>query len=376
MRYTIALIAAISLTACTKEEIQTSKLVVPETYTFERNGTSTVDLSGQLIRQEMLTELVSEIKSGTDTLIASTTLIDMYDNANNPFSDATLNTSGKSISSKTSASATHVFDQGSTINMFKAYLQDAASASGNTASVGVAGVLASNDGSKKYLIAPNGLEYAQIVQKGLMGAFLMDQMVNHYLTPLKLDVDNDASQGTSPTDMEHHWDEAYGYFTLVTDYSTDATVVQDRGPWGKYLLELEESFHLASDTYLAFRTGRQAIVNKEYAIRDAQVEIIAENLEKATYIKALSYLNKGAAKLNSGDAALAFHSLSEGAGFIYSLRFIASEKVSDAQSTAWLNTLLDGDGFWAGDILTRIEAVKTDMGATLGLSSDIVNGTY
>ncbi|KAB2816240.1 DUF4856 domain-containing protein [Phaeocystidibacter marisrubri] len=378
MRYTLPVLAVLTLAACSKEEDPKSKTAVPSTYSFERNGESTVSFNGQIQRQAMLGELSNAVKAGTEGTINYQDLVDMYENANNPFSDAELNASGKSLSTKTSASATHVFDQGTSINFFKTILQAAAdaSAAGSQASDGVAGVISNGDGSRKYLVAENGLEYAQILQKGMMGAVFMDQMVNNYLTPLKLNVDNDASAVESYTAMEHHWDEAYGYFSIVQDYNVDPSVSQSRGYWGGYLLELEESFNLASDVYLAFRTGRQAIVEKNYSVRDAQADIIAEKMEMACYIKALSYLNKGAARLNTGEAAVGFHALSEGVGFIYSLRFIASESVTAAQSDAWIATLTDGSGFWSGDIQTRIESVKTSMGNTLGLSEDIVNGTY
>lgn len=376
--YTTALLAALTLVACTKEEDTTPVNTTPSTYTFERNGESTVSYTGQIQRQDMLREIGNVMKDGRTQAIDFQTLVNMYENTNDPFSDTTLNASGKSLSTKTSASATHVFDQGTSINWFKAQFQGAADASvsGATATAGVAGVISNTDGTRTYLVGPNGVEYVQLVQKGMMGAVLMDQMVNNYLTDLKLNVDNDPTAVEGSTDMEHHWDEAYGYFTTVADFSTDPTVSQSRGFWGGYLMELEEDFQLASQVYLAFRTGRQAIVNKDYTKRDAQAVIIKANMEKVCYIKALSYLNKGANSLNAGDAAVAFHALSEGLGFIYSLRYIASETVTASQSDNWIETITAGNGFWEGDILTRIETVKTSIGTTLGLSEDIVNGTY
>lgn len=380
MRYTLSILAFGALVACSPEEDTpgTPVSTTPETYEFTRGGVSTVNISGQVIRQNMLAELSNEIKSGTSATLDYQTLVDMYENTNNPFSDTELNTSGKSLSSKTSASPIHSFDQGTTINWFKAIMQDAAdaSAASTTASAGVAGVISNTDGSRNYLVAANGLEYAQIVQKGMMGAVLMDQMVNNYLTDLKLNVDNDPANGNPYTDMEHHWDEGYGYFSKVQDYSADESVSQDRGFWGGYLLELEEDFHYASDVYLAFRTGRQAIVEEDYTERDNQITIIADGMEQATYIKAISYLNKGAQSLAANNAAVAFHQLSEGVGFIYSLRFTASETISPSQSDALINELLAGDGFWEGDIQARITSVRNQIGTAFNVSNDILEGTY
>lgn len=365
--------------ACTPEEEPTPTDSTPSTYAFTRDGNSSVSFSGQVQRQAMLTELSNYIKSGTSTALDFTVMENMYDNQNNPFADTELNTSGKSLSSKTSASATHVFDQGSTINYFKDWMREAAAASINpsTASAGVAGIVSSADGSTQYLVDSTGLEYAQMVQKGLMGAVLMDQMVNNYLTDLKLNVENDEVEaGKNYTVMEHHWDEAYGYFTIVEDLELDPSVTQARGFWGGYLVGLEDNFDYATDMYYAFRKGRQAIVNKNYTVRDNQIPTITDGMEEAAAIKAIGYLNKGSNSLNSGNVAAAFHQLSEGVGFIFSLRYSASELVSAQQSDQWIETLLAGNGFWEGDIQSRIQTVKTEIGAAFSFQQDIVDGTY
>ncbi|KAB2805380.1 DUF4856 domain-containing protein [Phaeocystidibacter luteus] len=378
MRYTLSILAIAGLAACSPEEPNEPALSVPSTYEFTRNNESTVAYGGQIDRQAMMAELSTTMKGGVDNALDYDMLVDMYENQNNPFADADLNTSGKSLSSKTSASPTHTFDQGATINYFKGWMQAAVTASENpaTAADGVAGVISNSDNSKRYLVDERGVEYVQVIEKGLMGAIFMDQMVNNYLTPAKLDVENDATNADPYTSMEHHWDEAYGYFTLVQDLNLDPSVSQERGYWGRYIVGLENNFGLASDMYYAFRKGRAAIVAKDYDSRDEVISTITDGMEQTTYLKALGYLNKGATALNSGEAAVAFHALSEGVGFIYSLRYIASEKVTAAQSDAWIETLIQGNGFWSGDIQTRIETVKTAIGNTFNLSEAIVDGSH
>lgn len=378
MRYTLGIVAIAALTACTPEEEPQASITVPTTYEFERNGVSTVSFGGQITRQAMLRELSSTLKAGVDNTLSYDLLEDMYENTNAPFSDPALNTSGKALASKTSASPAHVFDQGTTINWFKALLQEAAttSASGDVAADGTAGIIQNQDGSKRYLVNAQGLEYVQVFEKGLMGAVFMDQMVNNYLTGLKLNVDNDPANGTPYTDMEHHWDEAYGYFSIQQDFSTDPAISQDRGYWGGYMVGLEQEFGLASDLYYSLRRGRAAIVAQDYDERDAEIPTIASAMEEATYLKALGYLNKGAADLNNGDAAAAFHHLSEGVGFIYSLRYVQSENVTPAMSDQWIQDLTSGSGFWSGDIQTRIESVKTEIGTTYNLSQAIIDGSH
>ncbi|NVK05638.1 MAG: DUF4856 domain-containing protein [Flavobacteriia bacterium] len=378
MRYTLAALSLTAFVACTTEEEPTPTLSIPTTYEFNRDGVSTVSFGGQIARQDMLRELSTEMKSGVENTLDADHLFDMYENTNSPFSDADLNTSGKSLSTKTSASAIHVINQGNTINFFKGWMQAAATASAAnaTAADGTAGVIQNTDGTKKYLVNEQGVEYVQLIEKGLMGAVFMDQTVNNYLTTLKLDVDNTPENGNPYTDMEHHWDEGYGYFTVQQDLELDYSVSQDRGFWGRYIVGLEAEFGLADQIYYAFRKGRAAIVAGEYDTRDEQIAPIAEGFEEATYLKALGYLNKGAADLSSGNAAAAFHELSEGLGFIYSLRFGTSGKVSAAQSDEWIEDLTTGSGFWSGDILSRIEQVKTEIGTAYQLPQTIVDGSH
>ncbi len=378
IRQTAIALTLVSLVACTPEEPNSPSLNIPGTYSFERNGSSTVDYSGQIARQDMLTELSTLVKSGVDQSLDYQVLVDMYENTNNPFSDPSLNTSGKSLSSKTSASPKFVFDQGNTINWFKFWLQGAATASdaNQTASNGVAGVISNNDGSKRYLVDERGVEYIQAFEKGLYGAVFLDQMVNNYLTAIKLDADNDASSAEGYTAMEHYWDEGYGYFTVQQDLELDPSVAQDRGFWAKYMVGLDAQFGVASDAYYAFRKGRAAIVAHDYDERDAQILTIAEAMEESCYLKAVGYLNKGANSLNNGNAAAAFHELSEGIGFIFSLRYAKSETISATQSDAWIQTLISGDGFWAGDIQTRIQTVKNGIAQAYGLSPAVADGSH
>ena len=73
----------------------------------------------------------------------------------------------------------------------------------------------------------------------------------------------------------------------------------------------------------AFKLGRAAIVAGDYALRDQQANIVQENLSMMIGIRAVYYLQQakivvdGQGTVDGG----ALHDLSEGYGFIYSLRF-------------------------------------------------------
>lgn len=359
------------LSSCSKNDPDEPKLNVPSTYEFSRNNQSSVDFSGQVQRQNMLKEIANYIsdKVNNGQVLDATKLINMYENTNSPFTDATLNAAtSKKLSDKTSASAAHVAHQGETINWFKSILQGAAAASQNLlpASEGSAGVISTISATPKhYLVDEKGVEYTQLFQKALMGACFMDQAVNNYLSDAKLKNNDNVESGKNYTTMEHSWDEAYGYFTKTSDYKLEGT--QDRGFWGGYFFGLESSSQLASKTYEAFRTGRAAIVAKNYTERDKQRAIIKENFEQACLIKALHYLGDSKKQFDSNNIASAFHELSEGLGFIYSLQYAPSGKVTAAKAQQWHSTLTGGDGFWSDDITTKIITVKTELANLYGV---------
>jgi hypothetical protein len=355
------LILSVVFVSCKDNGPDEPQLQVPTTYDFVRNDQTSVDYTGQVQRQNMLKEMATYIAtSTTGATLNAAKLISMYENTNAPFADATLNAAAsKKLSDKTSASAAHVSHQGTTINWFKSILQGAAAASANPlvlASPGIAGVLGTTN---RYLVSEKGVEYSQLFQKALMGAVFMDQAVNNYLTDAKLINNEQVETGKNYTTMEHSWDEAYGYFSKVNILALEGT--QDRGFWGGYFVGLEAPHKLASKTYDAYRKGRAAIVAKNYTERDKQKAIIHKNFEEACLIKALHYLGESKKKISANNIPSAFHELSEGLGFIYSLQYAPSGKVTATKADQWLNTLTSGEGFWSSDINTKITTVKTEL---------------
>lgn len=305
---------------------------VPDTYTFERDNVSTVDFSGQSSRLLMLQEIGAYIKdAGTNATTASATVLrDMYANANNQFSTADLNDSGKQLKDKTAASRDYfvnlggggsIVEQSDVRNFFESQFDNAETASNaGAASEGVAGNYL--DGSSTRLFAANGLEPQQIVLKGLMGACFMDQIVNNYLSIAVLDegtnVEDNTNKvfvsGKSYTNMEHKWDEAYGYI-----YGAGGGKY-----WDSYINQVDADADFGTvkeDIELAFRKGRAAIVANNYTVRNQQIEIIKSKLALVPAVRAVYYLKEGKAKLITDSGKKAFHALSEAYGFIMSLRY-------------------------------------------------------
>lgn len=347
-------------------------VVAPATYAFERDGSSTVSYSGQTTRIAMATELVDAFGDATNT---PAKLLEMWANETasgqdaDPFSDPALNSSTKSVKSKVAASrdffASNTVDAAAIKADFESWINAQFSEvwpkSGEAASAGQAGQIA--DGSKARYVSAKGLEYNQAFNKGLIGGLMADQMVNNYLSPSVLDdgsnrADNDAgtiAEGKTYTTMEHKWDEAYGYlFGLSTDGANPLATLGEDKFLNKYLSRVEgdaDFAGIAQKIYDAFKLGRAAIVAKNYTMRDAQADIIQKEVAHVIAVRAIYYLQQGKKALADGNWGGAFHDLSEGFGFVYSLQFLQNPSSNTAyfsKSTVdgYLSTLMSGNGFW------------------------------
>jgi len=316
----------------------------PASYVFEREGESTVSFSGQTTRIAMAEAIVSEFKDNTSTEAIIDAMFDHQEGAND-FEDADLNASTKSVRSKTAASVDYF--SANTVNAaaikadFDGWIKSQVDVVfpnwAITATAGNPGVIQEGgaNGSNRYVNA-KGLELNQAFAKSLIGALMTDQALNNYLGTAVLDeADNIANndngvvaEGKPYTTMEHKWDEAYGYLygASVDPANPNATIGADDSFLNKYIgrVEGDTDFEgIANDIYNAFKLGRAAIVAKNYTVRDAQAAIIREKISEVIGVRAVYYLQQGKTALEAStvDYAAAFHDLSEGYGFIYSLQF-------------------------------------------------------
>ena len=373
----------------------TFNYTTPETYTFERNGVSTVDYSGQKSRILMLDEMGNYIKNqaASGNIVDDNLLSQMYVNTNNSFANADLNSSGKQLSNKTAASYDYftlfqgggsTAEQLATRVSFQSTFIDANAASkGNTAAAGVAGYYI--DGSSKRLFAANGLEPQQVFLKGMMGACLLDQVVNNYISVAKLDAGANTENNTNKvleanqtyTTMEHAWDEAYGYIygaDVITETSASYKY------WSSYINQVnaDTDFNTVKQNIdLAFRKGRAAILANDYKTRDAQANIIKENIALVPAVRAVYYLQEGKAKLTTDGGAKAFHALSEAYGFIIALRYTNKPGTNNPyfsknEVETMLATLTSGtNGLWDIDNLSpKLDAISTQIATKFGFTVD------
>lgn len=376
----------IGMTACTRNNDDDDMMVAvstPETYSFLRDGNSTVSFSGQTTRIQMANEIINHMKDFSAT---ETTLLNMFSNKNNSFSNEALNSSSKNVKSKTAASKDFFESNASGSAAVRAdfegwltaQVDEVFPAQNTVASEGIAGQIA--DGSSTRYVNAKGLEYNQALNKSLIGALMVDQILNNYISTSVLDAgsnkDNNNNDvvvdGKGYTNMEHKWDEAYGYLygTSADKANPNATIGSDDSFLNKYLgkVDSDSDFSgIAQTIFEAFALGRAAIVAKDYTLRDAQTAILRENISQVVAVRAVYYLQQGKNLLaaETPDYGAAFHDLSEGYGFVYSLQFTRkpgtnSPYFSRPEVLAFLDQITTGNGFWDVSPAT-LEAISTEI---------------
>lgn len=370
-----ALIGGLTLVSCTSDDDALTpggenQIETPANYTFERDNNSTVNYSGQTTRLQMSAELLSNFNDFDNA--SEELLSNMFSNENAPFENASLNESSKSVKSKVAASnlyfSTNNVESSEIREDFEGFISaqmnEVAMNRDMLAEAGVAGQIA--DGESVRYVNSKGLEMNQAFAKSLIGGLLVDQMLNNYLSSAVLDEGDNRTnnemevveEGEVYTTMEHKWDEAYGYLygdpSIPAEDPNSVLNESEDGLLFNYLgrVDGDEDFSgIAEETFEAFKTGRAAIVAGDYATRDEQVSIIRENISKVIAVRAVHYLQGGKAALSENNMGSAFHELSEGFGFVYSLRFTNKPGtnmpyLSKETVDSFKEQLLDGNGFW------------------------------
>lgn len=290
---------------------------IPTSYSFtDASGNSTVDFSGQTARLDQLSEMISLIETGTTTVLSAQDIKDMFANTGGNGNGLFSFTSTKQLEDKCFS-----LD----VPQFKSWMDEVALASesnGSAASDGQAGVLSS--GTSTYLFDANGRDYAEIIEKGLMGAVFLNQALNEYFGDVKMSVDNttavNASQGEYYTTMEHHFDEAFGYFGVDPNFPTVAATRF----WGKYCNSQNATLNSNNDMMSNFLKGRAAISGKELGDRDQAIAAIRTEWEEISAYQAMTYIDAAISNFGTDNAKF-LHALSEAYAFSWNLRYAPVE---------------------------------------------------
>ncbi|MBN09214.1 MAG: DUF4856 domain-containing protein [Flavobacteriaceae bacterium] len=360
--------------------------VPPLEYYFTRNGVSTVYYTGQTLRLNQHDALKSAMN---DTSFTNEQISNMFDNGQG-FSDASLNSS-KNVGGKTGVNSAY---SATNKAKFDAWITEATNVvfpaviANTDAVAGTPGIISDAGGGSRTGTKVNakGHEMNQIFSKALIGAFNLDQIINDggyisnpKLDPVKDDNDNGVMYYTNTdagaveaniTKMEHYWDEGFGYLYGQDDPYNPVLGVG--GLLNDYLGSVESSNEpgIAQKIYDAFTLGRAAIVAKDYELRDQQAAIIKVELSKVIGYKTAYYLRSAGDHITAGNMASAFHSLSEGYGYVFSMQYTQKEDGSPYMTYDEVNTMLEaldaGNGFW-----DRTEAELDTMADQVDASSGL-----
>ncbi|MCB0584134.1 MAG: DUF4856 domain-containing protein, partial [Phaeodactylibacter sp.] len=291
--FTFLVLITLCIYSCKEEE---PSLNIPDSYDF-----GNVNYDGQLQRLAMLLEMKNYLSTSTENgaVLNAGRLKAMYAN------DAPVaEWQGTYDASKQLKEKTFEFYQ----ELFDKLLDAVARASVSTVAggPGQAGIVSSEDGSKRYLLNENGLELAQAIEKGLMGACFYYQATAVYLGDEKMNVDNQSVEPGEGTAMEHHWDEAFGYYGVPASFPATTSPLFF---WGSYSNQRDLLLSCNQKMMDAFLKGRAAISAGNLAVRDEAIAEVRTNWELISGATAISYLNQ--ALENFDDPALRAHTLSE-----------------------------------------------------------------
>jgi hypothetical protein len=348
------------LSSCTKDNNTPviPEYTIPDTYDFTNveysEATARINMwsgftayLGKATGRKLTQDTVNYLWSNTNSAFTSEIVVNLP-NSKDALNSSSFNLSGKSIDPA----------------VFKAYSDSMVIVSASNAATGSEGI-PGKIGSR--LFNYTGLEFNQLVAKGLMGSLQMATIIS-YLDKAASDDNNTVNPGTG-TAMQHDWDMAFGYISLPKIYDssiTYANTVIDRPlALGSYFRERGRYIKAGGKIYEAFKTGRAAIAVKDYVVRDKAIATIKETLEKTLAAACYEYSGIG---MTGTDIATRFHGLSEGYGFVMALKYRQTgSKLTDANYQALSNTFktsfyhLDADASHA-----KLKEAQTILTAAYG----------
>lgn len=216
-----------------------------------------------------------------------------------------------------------------------------------------------------------GWVIAEVFKNIMLGCIYLDQMFNVHLNPKILNSNSLQSKhekqelinGTNYTELEHHWDMAYGYYQywkiLIKD--EDLPILKGLG------LKLNN----------AFVRGRTALNTRSYDELQKQAKLIRSMMALALGARIIDLLvgKNTLANLRQEPRSFAFLLLSQAMGFIYDLQFLPKPDGNSMYYTyqeikeIW-KKFQDDNGFWNNQ---RLIADFSVNGSLLWIAKEIAN---
>ncbi len=377
----------LSLFACDKREGITvdsafMRPLLPEpTYKFSRHGRSSVDLlSIKLINKSLTTLYRSYTKE------ARLSSEEVYADFEHYYKDGFY--AGYAPYAYIAVSPRFEDKREAILQDFNGFVEETKALSGfekgNTFEIrntpiskGNSGFIGLNIGDSNIAFADDkGLVVAEVFRYGLMGSIFLDQLFNVHISKATLEneelrrkhEDLVQIQGKNYTDLEHHWDLAYGYFTY----------------WAKELQG--DGQPLLRDRMQKINAslvqGRLDLFNYDYEALNGKVTIVREELSRALAVKAMYHLLGVNTLANlQEDAPNAFPFISQAIGMIYTLQFTqkadGTPYFTREELKAMIDDLLAGEGLWDTERLLADKKTKGSLyeigerlGKPFGISTD------
>lgn len=307
--------AMMAFTSCNDETPEpVVSYTVPSIYAFQN-----VDYSGQTERLNQLDEMMVIVESAiaAKSQINGQALKDMFENVDG-------NGGGNYSFSSTKQLADKCF--GPDVQKFEGYFEkiEAISANQTIAANGVAGY-SELEGSVR-LYDENGVELSELIEKGLMGAVFYYQATAVYLGDGKMNVDNETVVEGKGTDMQHHWDEAYGYLGVSQEFPANTEGLRY---WGTYCNRRDDLLGSNEALSEALRRGRAAINAGVLEDRDVAIADVRKNWELVAAATVIHYLNEAIDKL--GNDHVRNHVLSEAYAFLEAMFYNPEKAITNTE---------------------------------------------
>ena len=349
------LLAPLIFSACNRWEGETveSAYIMPPypdpQYKFARNGISSVDyLECTLLRDPLdyiYDSYLKEARIENRTLLE--TMKGYYNNGEfglKPRRELSASPTHKADSALVKKDVEDIFNQTAALSgMGK---EGPGTARNQKAKPGKGGYAGRNIGDVNLAFAnEKGLVVAELFQGIVYGGIYLDKILNTHLNDSVLNSealrknheDNVLVAGHNYTELEHHWDLAYGYYQFWLPYVQAANTPA-----------LRQS---RITLYNAFAAGRAAITQYRYADMLRQQVIIRAELSKVAAIRAINLLTGETTMANiDEDAANALTFLSEACGAVYGLQFTAQASGKPHFTYNEVKNLIEqltaGSGLW------------------------------
>ena len=344
----------------------------PATYEFTRDEVTSVSFPAQADRLNQLGEMQTYLATAdAGAAISEQALLDMFANTGGNGGGSFSFTSEHQLQDRT-------FMGDLTASTFETLFAAAATASmagnmGTTAESGTAGLLTREVEGSSFLVDENGRAFTEVIEKGLMGAVLYNEMYNTYLTDNLIGdgIENVAlATGGNYTQMENNIDQAFGYFGAPQDFTSGWPVDREEEAtfWSKYANIIdgvdEDALNVNDAVMESFIATRTAIVNNDPPMRNAHRDTLYQRLDLVAAAAAVHFINDAIEAIGAENMQEAMYALSNAYGFTNALRYnprnvLSSEAIEEIKETDF-----GADGnFWNVTVEGLNKAKATLVGA-------------